>query len=120
MRIANPGRCIQETVLGYSVAGSGTMLALGSLRHKQMTFEPEDTVYRLLEAKFVSERASGVGRETRLITVNKIGSHHVMPTSTVELIRRIWEKTQNEPSPTDALAAIEKSGAFLKEVGGDQ
>jgi hypothetical protein len=72
--VRNPGRSEDLTSQGYAVVGSGTDMALGALRTRDL----EDTIYRLLEAKFSSETARHSGRHDqsrRHASCGSVGNH---------------------------------------------
>jgi hypothetical protein len=96
-------------MLRYAVIGSGYYMASASLRRKRMTGELEATIYRLLEAKFSAETATGVGRGTTLVTFNADGKFGMLNRDQVKAIRDIWENTLKEPTPEAAYEIISKS-----------
>jgi hypothetical protein len=70
--ICDPGRSVDLNMLGYGVIGSGYDMARASLRRRAF-IGLEDTVYRLLEAKFSAETATGVGKTTTVLLRNREG-----------------------------------------------
>lgn len=108
-QVVNPGRVIDCGLLGYAVLGSGYHMAMGSLTYKPLCRDLENLVYRLLEAKFSAETASGVGKGTTLITVNQDGIVRSMESEEVQRIREVWEKTRKQPIPDEALELISNS-----------
>jgi hypothetical protein len=95
---------------GYSVLGSGAYMAMASLRRKQpLPRSTADMIYRILEAKFTSETATGVGKRTTLATIGH-GTERKMSDNDVDAIRAVWDTMLREPTPTDALNLIKKSG----------
>lgn len=73
-----------------------------------MPYDLESVIYRLLEAKFVSETASGVGNSTTLVIIKPHGMHQEMSDNDIEKIKTIWKRTQKEPIPSDAMTVISK------------
>ncbi len=67
-QVANPGFFTDHNLLGYAVIATGTYMATASLRRKKMPYDRASIVYRLLEAEFSAETASGVGQSTTLFT----------------------------------------------------
>jgi hypothetical protein len=117
--VQHPGRVVDGNVNGYAVVGSGYSMAMYSLRRKHLSRDLPTVVYRLLEAKFSSETASGVGRSTRLVIVNRQGEQTEMDEEEIELIRRAWEETLKQPDPPAAVEIIEKSSAVKFAMGGE-
>jgi hypothetical protein len=107
--VNNPGHAIDHD--RYAVTGSGYWMALASLRRKRLFFHLESTIYRLLEAKFSAETATGVGRPTLLITMNSEGKIGFMHEQDIDQIRAIWDGTLKFPDPHDALTLIKQSSA---------
>lgn len=89
--VVNPGRTLDAGILGYTVVGSGYHMAMGSLRNRPLDRGLEDLIYRLLEAKFSAETATGVGKTTTLIAVNPDGISRQMSSSDIEAVRKIWQ-----------------------------
>lgn len=107
--VVNPGRVEELNWAGYAVVGSGSTLALGSLRRKPLSTLVDEAVYRVLEAKFTAEGARDVGKTTTVVVLNGDGEMKEMPVEEIDAIRAIWERTQAEPVPTDAIEIIENS-----------
>jgi hypothetical protein len=112
-RVEDPGRAIEDIVMGYSVTGSGSYMALASLRQKPIPGDLSSTIYRVLEAKFASETASYVGQTTFLVIVNSDGTPGAMPADDIQSIKEIWKKTLKEPVSAEAKSIIQRStGVF--------
>jgi hypothetical protein len=116
-----PGHVIDRNALKFAVIGSGHDMAMASLRWPPpLNFLLEDTIYRLLEAKFAAETASGVGKTTTVALRNREGRVALLPRNEIEEIRAIWKKdVADVPSPPAALKLLEKSKA-VKDVAGDR
>ena len=71
--VLNPGIVTNHDLLGYSVIGSGSYMATASLRRRKIPYDRKSVAYRLLEAKFSAETASGVGESTTLFTMSPEG-----------------------------------------------
>ncbi|MGE0853720.1 MAG: hypothetical protein AB7O44_29590 [Hyphomicrobiaceae bacterium] len=107
--VNNPGKIVEYNWQGYGAVGSGSFLALGALRQRPTHSNLEDMIYRLLEAKFVSEAAQAVGRTTNLMTLNHDGEVREMPAGEIASIREAWEQTQVQPTPSKAFEVISAS-----------
>ncbi len=114
--ISEPGRTIDHNLLHYGVIGSGYDMARASLRRRRF-HGLEDTVYRLLEAKFSAETATGVGKTTTVLLRNREGIVRLMPSKEIDKIREIWEETRKLSNPPDAIKIIESSAAITDVSG---
>ncbi len=102
--INGKGRIIDHMALGYAVTGSGYWMSSASLRRKPLDIDFESRLYRLLEAKFSAETASGVGRKATTVTFKRQDQHdYILPQEIVEKFRTIWDAKMREPEPLDAL-----------------
>lgn len=117
-QIDNPGRVIDENIFRYSVIGSGYWMASASLRRRPLTGDLADTIYRLLEAKFSAETASGVGRATTVLTFAPNRRFGTMKPGDVDKIRAVWEETLKQPEPRAAIDIIENSRAVRELCDG--
>jgi hypothetical protein len=117
--INDPGRVEDRNMLQRAVIGSGHDMAMAALLWPPpMSSLLDDTVYRLLEAKFFSETASGVGRMTTAFLRNRDGHVTMLSRDEIEQIRTIWkEEVADVKSPHAALDLIQKSRAFREIVG---
>jgi hypothetical protein len=115
--VQNPGRVINHDFMQYGVIGSGFYMATASLRRRHLTWNLKETIYRVLEAKFSAETASGVGKKTLLVTMDKDGNLGTMDRNEIEKIRNIWEKTLLESDPRDAIEIISRTTAVTKLTG---
>ena len=118
--VEGPGRAVDCNALKYAVIGSGQNMAMASLRWPPpLNFLLENTIYRLLEAKFSAETATGVGKTTTVALRNREGHVTLLQRSEIEEIRRIWRRdVADVPDPPEAIAILEKSHA-VREVAGD-
>ncbi len=106
--VVNPGRVV-ERVTGYTAVGSGSLMAMAALRRKSL--DPRDlntVVYRLLDAKFSAETASGVGKPTTVIWVRPDGQPRRMDTEEVDRVRVVWDAITKRPDPPEALSIIDE------------
>ena len=92
-------------------------MAMASLRRRHLTGNLEETIYRVLEAKFSAETASGVGKNTLLVTIDKNGNIGTMDMNEIETIRKIWEKTLLQSDPRDAIEIISRTNAVTGLTG---
>jgi hypothetical protein len=109
--VANPGFSTDHDLLGYAVIGSGTYMATASLRRKRMPYDRASVAYRLLEAKFSAETASGVGASTTCFTMTrhkeKITTKSIGYGS-IDKLKGIWKSVLEQPEPKEALDIISK------------
>jgi len=117
--IHDPGRVEDRNMLQRAVIGSGHDMAMASLLWPPpMSPLLDDTVYRLLEAKFFSETASGVGKMTTVFLRNRDGHVTMLSREEIEQIRTIWKtEVADVASPKSALDVVRKSRAFREVVG---
>jgi hypothetical protein len=105
--IVDPGISENVSALGFHAIGSGYVRALGSLYTTYNSdFTIEDLIYRICEAKFLGESASGVGERTFVDIVAPDGTHKGLSPELVEPIREIWKARGIPPVPSDAHAKI--------------
>lgn len=105
--VSSPGVLTNHDLLGYAVIGSGTQMAMASLRRKRLPYDLNKVVYRLLEAKFSAETASGVGESTTLFTMGADGKDKSIGYGSIDGIKKIWRR-ELEREPSDALDTISK------------
>jgi 20S proteasome alpha/beta subunit len=101
----------EVTRVGFAAIGSGSISAESSLSfHKYNTTCPtSDAVYRVTTAKFMSERADGVGIETFVMCLNPNGETCFLISGDVDAhIRNIWNEIGRPrlPKLDDVKAAI--------------
>lgn len=109
--IESPGHVIDRNALKYGVIGSGHDMALASLRRRPLNFLLENTIYRLLEAKFSAETATGVGKPTTVALRNRDGRIALLPRHEIDAVRAIWEETVKQADPCEAIKIVEQSRA---------
>jgi hypothetical protein len=66
----------------------------------------DDLIYRVCEAKFLSESALGVGKRTVVLTIAPDGSYEGLWPNLVEPIKEIWEQQGRPPVPQNACVII--------------
>lgn len=101
--VDSPGRVTDHELMKYGVIGSGYWMATASLRRRPLTRQLHPTIYRLLEAKFCAETATGVGKATTALIFGKNDEFASVHPSTVDKIRKIWLKTLQPDAPQAAV-----------------
>lgn len=115
--VANPGIITSHNVREFAAIGSGAWMALAALNRKPITpsvivtSNIAEIVYRLLDAKFSSETASGVGRKTHVVIMGRGGKTGYLREEEIEKLRSIWEQHTRAPEPENALNLIANSRA---------
>jgi len=106
-RTAYQKDAVDHDRLGFHAIGSGSTLALAALH---ATWHPDLTdvemIYRLCEAKFRSEKASGVGRYTIVQILAPDGTCASAAVERIEELRRIWRTDGSPPPPEKARKLI--------------
>jgi hypothetical protein len=88
----------------YFAVGSGTHMAMASLNLRPtIGLSPKTLVYRVCEAKFSAETADGVGKATSVHIMNKDGHSELLPQTTINKFREIWENWRTQDAPQEAL-----------------
>jgi hypothetical protein len=106
--VTGKGEVIDRMALRYAVVGSGYWMASASLKRKPLAIDFDSMVYRLLEAKFSAETASGVGRRTTVKFKRPDQHDFTLWPGQIEEIRAVWEGIQRHPEPQQAVEAIGK------------
>jgi hypothetical protein len=102
------GQVIDRMALRYAVVGSGFWMASASLKRKPLDITFEPMVYRLLEAKFSAETASGVGKRTT-VSFKRPDQHDFrMWPPQIDEIRAVWEEQMRQYEPMKALEIVGK------------
>ncbi len=68
----------------------------------------EGTIYRLLEAKFSAETATGVGKTTTMTLYNQFGDMSLLDPKELDRVRAIWLETLKNSTPQQAIQMIEE------------
>ena len=106
--VGNPGEIAEHDLLGYAAIGSGADMARGILTPRSVKRLPwREVMYRLCQAKFASETATGVGRITSVLCFSRNGIHLILPYGHVEKLRGIWDKERSMPIASDILNIID-------------
>jgi hypothetical protein len=106
--ISSPGHITDHGLLQYAVIGSGYYMALAALRRQKMAGYLEGTIYRLLEAKFSAETATGVGKTTTMTLYNQFESMSLLGPKDIDRVRTIWLETLKNSVPQEAIQLIEE------------
>lgn len=108
--ITEPGEVIDHDLAGYAAMGSGAQMAMGVLSPRPIRRLPwRDMVYRLCEAKFTSETATGVGRSTAVHVTFYHGIREFLRPIHLEQLRHIWETQRAISVPIEAAEIIQKA-----------
>jgi hypothetical protein len=101
--INGKGQVIDRMALRYAVVGSGYWMASASLKRKPLAIDFDSMLYRVLEAKFSAETASGVGKTTTVTFKRRDMHDMVMRPNEIEKMRAVWEGEMRKHEPTEAL-----------------
>lgn len=95
--VDSPGvirECAEE---GFAVIGSGFNMALSVLSSRSIKqLSLEQLIFRLCEAKFTSETATGVGRKTMLLVLSANGFVSLLDPACIENLRVEWEQAREQ------------------------
>lgn len=112
--VEDPGvvrHCEQD---GFAAIGNGETAALCALN---TSYRPRlsvaELVYRACEAKFLAEKAAGVGPRTLVTIFHQDGRSHMLSKRARGDIRRMWERNPWTPLPK-RVSAVVKDG--LEEI----
>jgi Proteasome subunit len=115
--VANPGKVISHNLRGFAAIGSGAWMALAALNRRPLSQgitgnNVAETVYRLLDAKFSSETASGVGHATHVFIMGRGGKVGHLSDDEIRELRAIWDEQMRTPEPEKAVNMILNSKAL--------
>jgi 20S proteasome alpha/beta subunit len=106
--VGDPGTEYIHDAMAYHAIGCGAPLADAAL---MASFNPmaslPDIIYRVMEAKFLSEAAPGVGKSTFVNTLDQQGKIQCIYSTEAEKMRKFWENSKR-PAPAKAKEAIKK------------
>jgi hypothetical protein len=105
-QVDNPGRVTSHDLLRYAVIGSGYYMAMASLHRKKIPYHLDPLIYRVLEAKFSAETAPGVGKNTSLLWMDRVGETKSIGYGSIDEIKRIYCETLTSPEPEHAIDII--------------
>jgi hypothetical protein len=78
-------------------------VARAALHRKDLNADLLSVIYRLLDAKFCAEFASGVGRGTSVITLRDDGTFGIMQPRDISAVRDVWVEIMKSPSQRTPL-----------------
>lgn len=115
LSISNPGIVRDHTRLGYSAIGIGGYIAMMSISSHGFTSHRtvEEAVYHSLEAKFMAERAPGVGNGSTLM-LQWPGRVEFLSDEAIAETRCLWLGWGKAHVPKRALRSIEKNVRRLR------
>lgn len=101
--VRNPGIAISHNMEGFGAIGSGSLLAQGQLtiRGANGLATVKEAIYRLLEAKFSAESASGVGKATTVMVFGVNGKMRQLPPGEIDKLRSVWVGQRQQPLPPE-------------------
>jgi hypothetical protein len=111
--VDSPGRIRDHDILGYAVIGSGYWMASASLRRRPLSRELYPTIYRLLEAKFSAETATGVGKATTAIIFGPNSEFASTHPDIIADVREVWLGTLKPDAPKAAIQLIAPISEYL-------
>lgn len=108
--IRNPGVLAFHDNEAFWAIGSGQQIAVTSLMFHQYNqlFPMSASIYHICEAKFMAERAPGIGKESFIFVYNKENGFVWYPAKEVDKVRECWEKFGRPSRPPQAIAELEK------------
>ncbi len=114
--VRDPGEVRSLDIEGFGTIGSGWLLAYASLLSRPLPLHRKgEMIYRLCEAKFLAEKAQGVGRETTVSCVDNPKApdapavERYLDILTIERVREEWNKDHARTLPLNALVGIEQA-----------
>jgi hypothetical protein len=106
-KVTNPGNAINLDHLKSYAIGSGTHMAIASLNLRPLdNLSAGALAYRLCEAKFSAETATGVGKTTTGFFMNMHGYSSPITPGTIDKFRDYWKKWKMEPPPAEVIDSI--------------
>jgi hypothetical protein len=123
--VTSPGKVSDFSPVGFWAIGSGQTNALGSFFNCQGALFASDIstiIYRVCEAKFNAEGATGVGKKTIMTILRDDGERHSI-LKEVDSMRPLWEKTRVITIASEAKSKAEElwniaRGEFDKKKAG--
>jgi 20S proteasome alpha/beta subunit len=112
-QVQNPGRLVPQSITGYAAIGSGSTAAISYLATREQSGYDRfaETVYNVIAAKRLAERAIGVGRETVVIILER-GKKEIdwLNQDAISSITKISVEEESEIRPRNL---IERVGEIL-------
>ena len=93
--------------IGFHAIGIGSISAMGMLYNtRNIWADAAEAVYRALEAKFTSEPAPGVGKDTFAVIIGPEGQNAVFTADKTAEIKKMWEKFGKPQLPKRIVEAV--------------
>ncbi len=111
--VSNPGTVDTYDKPGFWAIGAGKnsaismLAALGQHSERHSLYE---TIYNVLAAKYISEGASDVGKETWMFVHQRGSSAFMHKPKMEEEVRKIWEKKGRPTTNSEAVRVIAEAG----------
>jgi 20S proteasome alpha/beta subunit len=113
LTVSNPGKAEVYDKPGFWAIGSGKTAAismLAALGQHPERHSLHETIYNVLAAKYISEGAPDVGKETWMF-INKPGCSAFMHEPKMEeRVREIWEKEGRPKTNSEAVKVLHEAG----------
>ena len=122
--VRNPGVVTYHDNEAFWAIGSGQQIAITALMFHEYNkmFPMAWSIYHVCEAKFMAEKAPGVGKETFILVMNKKNGFAWYPAKEVDTVREFWYRFGRPSRPPQAIEAIQKlidSHSELLKRGGN-
>jgi hypothetical protein len=105
--VSDPGTAYFHDLTSFQAIGSGAPLAQAALMSTCDPFAPlTDVIYRVSEAKFIGERAPGVGQKTLITVLGMDGQWHGILPPGMEKVSHLWKKKGIPHVPREASKLI--------------
>jgi hypothetical protein len=106
--VENPGTVSAYDEFGYAAIGSGSVNALAHLSRRNQRENTcfEQTLYNVIAAKRLAEKASGVGAQFTLVMQERGMAAQMPDLSKVTAIADIWRKEEEQFAPPDLINRI--------------
>ncbi|HEV3243819.1 MAG TPA: hypothetical protein VGZ31_05355 [Chthoniobacterales bacterium] len=106
----DPGSYYIHDMSSFHAIGNGATLADSSLTTKFNPFGTlSDCIYRVSEAKFLGQKAPGVGKQTFVSVLGSDGKWNGIGPRNMDKIQKLWEEKGQPPVPDEAVGLIKKS-----------
>lgn len=93
--------CADVSRNGYTAIGSGHTLAMAmlSLQNYSVSADLRSAIYQVCAAKFIAEKADGVGERTVVMCIDTDGKTCVIQGEPIKELKAIWEKHGQPRNP---------------------
>lgn len=100
--VHNPGRLVPQSITGYAAIGTGSTAAISYLARREQSGDMDcaETVYNVVAAKRLAEKALGVGPETAVFILerSKAMPRWLTPEE-IDAITDMWVKEESQTRP---------------------